>query len=62
MKPIEIIESLVNQFGDSVDVEAWENLRERLDSVKIICPQCGKEKEIIYVCKNGNCPEDNGGW
>ena len=46
----EQIESLVRQFGDAVDADAWENLKERLTEKKCpreACANLSKNKKEI---------------
>lgn len=26
------------------------------------CPKCGVKKDLIYICNNPDCAENNGGW
>ena len=40
MTPIEIIESLVKQFGNDVDKTAWESIKNILDPSHPICKLC----------------------
>ena len=52
----EQIESLVRQFGDAVDADAWENLKERLKEKKCPSEACnnfsdGVHSEACYSCK-----------